>query len=366
MRIKNLIESRLLSRTIRILLTLVLITTLCGWIPAALSDSEASKQAISENQAASPSFLKILTWRLSRNWNKAICAEAQLIRNLENSPAKPPITTQLTVASDITWIGHSTTLVRHDNKVILTDPIFSAQASPVSWAGPERIFEAALSIEQLPEIDYILISHNHYDHLDLTSLKALNNRKQHHKKITFFVPHGVKGLLNKEGIDNVIELSWWQEHTDKEWTITSTPVKHHSGRGMFDHNKSQWAGWALRNGEFSFFFAGDTGYSTQFKKIGEKLGPFTVAAIPIGGYAPRKLMKGAHVTPEEALAIHTDIQSELSLAIHWGTFLGLTDEPFFEPQQRLNTATQTLEQQGKQANFKAISIGEHLTIVPKI
>lgn len=281
-----------------------------------------------------PDLFGVIAWRLKRLFEKSHATVnfpvVQPDVDLLNSNNTLPV---------ITWLGHSTLLLQINNTNILTDPNLSDTASPVSWAGPERIVPSALTLEQLPPIDYVFISHNHYDHLDETSIKYIaQHLAPEGKKTHFFVPAGLKDWFTEQGVENVTEMDWWQAASHGEWTIHATPVHHHSGRGLFDKNKSLWAGWSIQYRYFKFFFAGDTAYSHDFKDIGKKLGPFDLAAIPIGGYSPRGLMKSAHVSPEEALQIHLDIRARRSIAIHWGTFLELTDEPLDEPPTRLKQA----------------------------
>ncbi|MEJ2419280.1 MAG: MBL fold metallo-hydrolase, partial [Exilibacterium sp.] len=222
----------------------------------------------------------------------------------------------------------------------------------------------ALTVRSLPFIDYVVISHNHYDHLDLHTLRQIAELSRSDGRQTLFlVPEGLQGWLKENGIIHTVELIWWKTYTKDNWRFTAVPVQHHSGRGVFDHNRSKWAGWAIEKNDFRFFFMGDSGYFSGFKEIGERLGPFTLAAIPIGGYAPRKLMQYAHMNPEEAIAVHKDIRAKKSVGIHWGTFLGLTDEPFFEPRHRLSTevARAGLEK----TEFSAIDIGQSITLTDR-
>jgi L-ascorbate metabolism protein UlaG (beta-lactamase superfamily) len=278
-----------------------------------------------------PDFLKVIVWRLKRMWHQN--------DSIISFPVVQPDVIFLKnndTASTVTWLGHSTLLLQFGKMNILTDPNLSNTASPVSWGGPERVVPSALSLEQLPFIDYVFISHNHYDHLDKDSIKYISeNLGLNGKQTHFFVPMGLKDWFTDQSVVNVTEMNWWQSVNHGDLVIHATPVHHHSGRGLFDKNKTLWAGWSIQYQNFKFFFAGDTAYSSDFEEIGKKLGPFDLAAIPIGGYSPRELMKSAHVSPEEALQIHLDIGAKQSIGIHWGTFSGLTDEPLDEPPKRL-------------------------------
>lgn len=232
----------------------------------------------------------------------------------------------------VTWIGHATVLIQYRGVNILTDPIFSERASPLPFAGPKRLTAPALSAGQLPRIDFVVISHNHYDHLDRPSVRALGDGP------LWLVPLGLKKWLAGAGIDpaRVEEFDWWQERRLGELTVTATPAQHWSARSPWDRYETLWAGWALRIDDFSAWFTGDTGYNEhQFREIGERLGPFDLALLPIGAYEPRWFMKIMHMDPAEAVQAHKDVNARRSLAIHWGTFDGLTDESLFEPPQRL-------------------------------
>jgi len=254
----------------------------------------------------------------------------------------------------VTWIGHSTALVQYKEINILTDPVFSDRASPVSFAGPKRYTKPALTIEQLPDIHYAVISHNHYDHLDAKSVRALGNG------VHWFVPLGVKQWFNKKGVTNVTEFDWWDSFIDENISVTATPSQHWSARGLHDRYATLWAAWSIQLNDFKFWFAGDTGYNPyQFKETGEKLGPFDLGIIPIGGYGPRWFMKNNHVNPGEAIAIHNDVNSRFSFGVHWGTFQ-LTSEPVIEPKEKLEESIDLISD-GTQ--FITLDIGETRSIV---
>ena len=236
----------------------------------------------------------------------------------------------------LTWIGHSTLLLQFEGINILTDPHLTQRASPVSFAGPERYMKPGISIKDLPHIDLIVISHNHYDHLDRLTLEKINE-KQSDKPPRIYVPLKQKNWFKKLDISNVVEMDWWEEQEFQDWKVHAVPVQHWSGRSLYDRNKVLWAGWVLEHPKFRFFFSGDTGYSKDFLNLRRKFESFDLAAIPIGAYSPRWFMEKAHVNPEEAVKIHKDINSRYSVAIHWGTFI-LTDEPVDEPPKLLEMA----------------------------
>lgn len=230
----------------------------------------------------------------------------------------------------ITWLGHSTVLIQTQGFNILTDPFFSNYAAPLPFLGPKRYTPAALKLQELPPIDYVLVSHNHYDHLDRPSVKSIG------KNATWLVPLGLKAWFQKLSIESVIELNWWDSCICDGIEFTCTPSQHWSKRTPFDAYSSLWSSWALKTNDFSFWFAGDTGYNcVQFKEIGRELGPFDCCAIPIGSYNPRSFMRSYHVNPQEALKIHQEVQSKFSFAIHWGTLV-LSQEARREPVDTLS------------------------------
>ena len=230
------------------------------------------------------------------------------------------------------WVGHSTFLIKKNGITILTDPVFSERASPFKNIGPKRLIPPAIPLKQLPEIDFITISHNHYDHLDIRSLKDLYLLNS---STIFLVPAGDKKLLERQKIENVYEYEWWEGYLSDELKITFTPVQHWSKRGLFDRNKSLWGGWYFEFNDFSIFHAGDTGYSEDFKSTRMKLGSPKYAFIPIGAYDPEWFMAESHVNPEDAVQIMLDLGAESSFGMHWATFK-LTDEDTLEPRERLD------------------------------
>ena len=230
------------------------------------------------------------------------------------------------------WIGHSTYLINTGRLTILTDPVFSKRASPFSWAGPKRLIAPAIPLKELPRIDVVTVSHNHYDHLDIVSLKALNKL---YPKALFLVAKGDKDLLVKSGIRNVKEFLWWEDTEVKDTIFTFTPVQHWSARGLKDRNKSLWGGWFMQSSDFTVYHAGDTGYSDDFKETRSRLGSPDFAMIPIGGYSPRWFMSYHHVKPSESIQIAIDLGTSKSFGMHWGTFV-LTDEDILEPAQLID------------------------------
>jgi N-acyl-phosphatidylethanolamine-hydrolysing phospholipase D len=233
-------------------------------------------------------------------------------------------------------VGHSTLLVQIDGINFLTDPMWSKTASPVPPIGPRRLVKLGLAIEDLPPIDFVVISHNHYDHMDVPTLKKLFTINP---DTVFFVPMDNAKLLRKKGIKKVQQMDWGESIEFKNLVIHCLPSQHWSKRSLIDTNKSGWASWAMTSANKRFYFAGDSGYFDGFKKIGKALGPFDLAAMPIGAYMPQAMMQSSHMDPEQAVQATLDIQASKAVAIHFGTF-DLADEPINEPPLRFKQAAQ--------------------------
>lgn len=225
---------------------------------------------------------------------------------------------QKTNSVRVTFINHSTFLLQIDGVNILTDPVYSKRTSPFQWAGPKRMRPPGIRFEDLPPIDYVIISHNHYDHLDEATVKRL---KQEHNP-RFITPLGVAQFMETLGITEANDLDWWQSYTVNDTLeILSVPAQHFSGRGMLDRDATLWAGYVIKRPGGNVYFAGDTGYDKEmFTEIGQKTGPFALSLIPIGAYMPEWFMSPIHTSPAEAVQIHKDIRSSQSVAIHFGTF----------------------------------------------
>ena len=259
---------------------------------------------------------------------------------------------------EVIWVGQSTLVVNHAGMNVMTDPVFADRASPFTFAGPKRVSKLPFKVRDLPQIDVVVISHNHYDHLDKGAIVDLSRLQP---DVQYFVPLGLKHVLERWGAKNVTELDWWQEAEHNGLKITASPVKHWSSRSPFDRNKSLWAGWTIAWSDFTFYFAGDTGYSDDFKEMRKRLGVPDLAAIPIGAYAPRDFMKDAHINPEEAVQILEDIGAPKAVPVHWGTFK-LTLEPMAEPPARLRAALDKAQLDGQ--DFTILKHGERTSIWP--
>ncbi|HEY8935387.1 MAG TPA: MBL fold metallo-hydrolase [Cyclobacteriaceae bacterium] len=235
----------------------------------------------------------------------------------------------------ITFINHSTFLIQVDGLNILTDPVWSERTSPFSFMGPKRMRQPGIAFDDLPKIDVVLLSHNHYDHLDLPTVKKIADR--HKPKI--ITPLGVKAFLEKNNIPGEVDLDWWSEYDlTNTIKIQATPAQHFSGRGTYDRDATLWCGYVIKRSDGNIYFAGDTGYNIKtFNEIGERCHPIKIALIPIGAYKPQWFMSPIHCSPEEAVQIHKEIKSELSIATHFGTF-PLADDSENDPKDALTEA----------------------------
>jgi L-ascorbate metabolism protein UlaG (beta-lactamase superfamily) len=268
-------------------------------------------------------FLDVLQWKLSSRPEPS----PEFISDVERST--PPRRVESSELR-ITLVNHSTLLIQQRASNILTDPIWSERASPVSWLGPKRRRTAGVRMHDLPDIDAVLISHNHYDHLDLRTLRLLAARG----RSTFIVAARGGRLLRSEKIEPVHELDWGESVTTSGINIHCVPALHFSARGIFDRNKTLWCGYAIEFPERLVYFAGDTGFGNHFAQIREKFGSPQLALLPIGAYEPRWFMAPVHMAPEEALRAHQILGAKTSIAIHHGTFQ-LADDGIDTPQIRL-------------------------------
>ncbi len=234
----------------------------------------------------------------------------------------------------VTWLGHSTTLIEIDGYRVLTDPVWSERASPFRFLGPKRFHAPPLPLDELPSIDAVIISHDHYDHLDRPTIEALRERIP-----LFAVPLGIGVYLEQWGVDStrIVELDWWDSHRVGKLELTATPARHFSGRSltMSNQNQTLWAGWAIAGPEHRVFFSGDTAMFPGFRDIGERLGPFDLTMIETGAYDA--LWSDVHIGPEQAVEAHRMLRGRLLMPIHWGTF-NLAMHNWTEPVERLLVA----------------------------
>lgn len=260
---------------------------------------------------------------------------ASLWRRAGAAPRVPYVSAALARDPSLTWIGHATFLVRMDGVTFLTDPMFSDRASPVSFAGPPRLVPPGVPLDALPAVDFVLLSHDHYDHADVQSVKQLAARGA-----SFVVPLGLGEWVRRSG-GTALELDWWQQLELQGIRIHAVPAQHFSGRSLGGRDRRLWTGWVVTGGTRRFYHAGDTGYSPDFVTIGERLGPIDLAVVPIGAYLPSAIMHFVHTTPEEALRVGLDVRARHIAAMHFGTF-DLADEPLDEPPRRFRAEAERL------------------------
>ncbi len=277
-----------------------------------------------------PGFGTVLSWRVCRS-----------VEAWHGDPdAVPAAAPPERVAGDslrATYIGHATVLLQTGGLNILLDPIWSERCSPFSWVGPRRVRPAAVSLSDLPPIDVVLISHNHYDHLDVATLRALADT--HQPRI--LLPLGNTALLQREEIAGGEDFDWWQSSSlSADLRATLVPARHFSGRGLDDRNRTLWGGWLLETPGGPILFAGDTGYGAHFAEIRARFGAPRLAILPIGAYLPSEIMQPIHLSPAEAVQVHAELGAQASLAVHFGTFEGLADEGQDQAQRELAEALQ--------------------------
>jgi L-ascorbate metabolism protein UlaG (beta-lactamase superfamily) len=251
----------------------------------------------------------------------------------------------------VTFVGHATFLIQVAGVSVLIDPVYAERASPVQFAGPRRVRAPGVRFDDLPPIAIVLLSHNHYDHCDLGTLRALE-RRFHPLVVT---PIGNGRLLRSAGVGHVEEIDWWQRAAEAPLPITLTPAQHFSARGMFDRNRALWGGFLIEARGRRILFAGDSGYGLHFREIAARLGPIDLALLPIGAYEPRWFMKDIHMNPAEAVRAHLDLAARQSIAMHFGTFQ-LTPEGIDEPVRGL---VQGLRERGvAPERFRTVEAGE--------
>ena len=234
----------------------------------------------------------------------------------------------------VTWLGHSTVLIEIDGHVLLTDPVWGSRTSPVDWLGPERWYAPPLALDELPKLDAVLLSHDHYDHLDYPTIVALANHDTR-----FFAPLGVGAHLEGWGVpaERIEDVDWWDARQVGGLTITAAPARHASGREVLDQNRTLWAGYAIRSAHHNVFFSGDTGLFPGMTEIGARLGPFALTMLEVGAYG--QAWPDWHLGPEQAVRAHGMLQGEVFLPIHWGLF-NLANHGWTEPIERVRVAAE--------------------------
>jgi len=262
-------------------------------------------------------------------------------------------------AAVVTFIGHSTFLIQTRIGNILTDPMYSERAGPFNLFGPRRVRQPAVRLEDLPPIAIVLLSHNHYDHCDLRTLRWLAT----HFDPIVVTPVGNGRLARRAGLHRVEELDWWQQAATSQAPITLTPAHHFSARSPFDKNRALWGGFQIAAGNTRIYFAGDTAYAPFFRDVRQRLGPIDLALLPIGAYEPRWFMRAVHMNPEEAVQAHLDLEASQSVAMHFGTFQ-LTAEGIDQPVRDLGDA---LRSKGvARSRFTTLAFGDSFRLEPRV
>ena len=256
----------------------------------------------------------------------------------------------------VSWLGHSAMLLRAGSQWVLLDPVLSNTAGPVPGFGPTRLTPLPIALQELPRIDIVLISHDHYDHLDLATVRRL--ARQPGGAPRFYVGKGLRAWFAGNVQAEAEEFDWWQSRDVGALKLTFVPAQHSSGRGLWNRNTTLWGGWVIEHAGQRFYFAGDTAYVAElFTEIRRRIGTVHLAALPIGAYQPRELMRYEHLDPDDAVQAHQDLQAVQSFGVHWGTFQ-LGDEEPIQPARDLDAA---LHRRGV-ANFSRLNIGEILNV----
>lgn len=324
----------LLGLLIFVIVAVVVILTI-GYLISApkytgpVTDHFDGKQFHNYNGVQAKGFREALAWMLSGRDKKPWGA-------FHNEPPGPPPPARVAGSQvRVTFVNHSTVLLQFDSLNVMTDPVWYERTSPFQWVGPERNRPPGVRFDDIPKIDILLLSHNHWDHLDIETVKKLCQRDQPR----VYCPLGVKAFLEEQGCQHVTEMDWNNSLAFNDSTmIHCIPAQHFSGRGMFDRDATLWCGFLIDSkAAGKLYFVGDTGYGTFFKKIGEQFGPIRLSLVPIGAFRPAWFMSPIHCSPDQAVQIHEDIRSEQSVAIHYGTF-PLADDGENEPVDELRKA----------------------------
>ncbi|XP_052274634.1 N-acyl-phosphatidylethanolamine-hydrolyzing phospholipase D-like isoform X1 [Dreissena polymorpha] len=302
-----------------------------------------------------PGVLDLLKWKICEKTHP-IPSKEELDRVLPVKSNMDKIKQPPADKIQVTWIGHATMLVQMEDMTILTDPVLDSFCGPIWPFGYKRHRNASCQVKDIEKLDAVIISHNHYDHLEAKAVREINAK---FKDVHWFVAGGTKAWFLAMDVEdkNLTELDWWHGVEFNGVKFICTPSQHWCQRCIFDLNTCLWCSWVVKSSKHSFYFAGDTGYyENLFKKIGEKYGPFDLAGIPIGAYTPRYALSYQHVDPAEAVNIHMDVKSLCSIGIHWGTFKTMSCEPFLEPPRLVKEAMERKEMDC--SKFISVDIGE--------
>jgi L-ascorbate metabolism protein UlaG (beta-lactamase superfamily) len=311
-----------------------------------VSDHFDGRRFLNPNGTSAPSLSKVQ--RMLRE------PRAPWPRSVDVRPQPPPGLNG--AAAVVTFIGHSTFLIQTATGNLLTDPMYSQRASPIAWLGPRRVRQPGVRFDALPPISTVVLSHNHYDHCDLPTLRRLAGRFDP----LVVTPLGNARLVRSAGIRRVEELDWWQESAPGGWAITLTPAQHFSARTPFDRNRALWGGFVLRaSAGTRIYFAGDTAYADFFPEIRRRLGPIDLALLPIGAYEPRWFMQAVHMNPADAVQAHLELEAAQSIAMHFGTFQ-LTTEGIDEPVRALDVACES--KNVPRSRFAGLNVGDSVRL----
>lgn len=298
-------------------------------------------------------FLDIVRWKLGKNlnepvWNGVASDDPAPWQSLpKEAIANPP-----TEGWRVSWLGHASFLVQGAGLNFLIDPVFSDYCAPLPLRGLKRLIEVPIGLDDLPKIDFILLTHGHYDHLDLPTLRKLGS------DLPIVIADGHKGWLGRRGFQQVREVPWWDTFEIVPGVkITATPAQHFTARTPWDRNRGHWCGWIIEGAGVRLWHAGDSAWCPAFEEIGRRFSPIDLGMIPIGAYNPRAIMESVHVTPEEAVEVFKATGCKHAVAMHWGTFR-LTDEPMSEPPARLKEACD----KAAITSFKVLPVGGCVTV----
>ncbi len=311
-------------------------------------DGETFRNRVPTKTKGFEDFLRWRRTRVAGSWPEWIDAEP--------GPAPPERVADGRLR--LTFVNHSTLSAQMDGPNILTDPIWSDRTSPLSWAGPERVRPPGIRFEDLPPIDAVIISHNHYDHLDIPTLQEIE--RVHGAPV--YAGLGNAAFLDSEGISSPVDMDWWDTiELGKGVELTAVPCQHFSGRGISDRNKTLWMGFVIKGPSGAVYFAGDTGYGPHFEEIAERFAPLRLSILPIGAYKPADFMSPIHVSPAESVQAHQVLGAPVSVGMHFGTF-PLADDGFEDPIKDLKRALN--EQSVPEESFWVLDFGEGREVPP--